>query len=128
MRWLRGVTASAMVCTCALGCGLYEQGCDLAGCTSGLQVHITPAPPAYRIEARSVPGSSPTPFVVECTGPTGCGSALFQDYLPARVQLRVIVAGRVRDTVAVPTYRVVQPNGERCGPTCRQAEITVPIP
>ena len=127
--WRRALAAVGTFCGLLQGCGrLFEEGCTLIGCTSGLRIQLVPPPSSYRLEARSIPAGSPVPLVVECAAPAGCGTAFFDDYFPTRVQLRLIVAGRTRDTTLTPTYVVSRPNGDHCEPTCRQAAITLPVP
>ena len=96
MKAMRALAVVACLCGAPQGCGqVFEQWCTPIGCTSGLQVQLVPPPSSYRLEARSIPADSRTPLVVECSGPGGDGAAFFDDYFPTRVQLRLIVAGRV---------------------------------
>ena len=109
------------------GCN-FARGCTLIGCVNGLIVEFSaPATAPYRIEVRS---NALTVNVYECTVLNQCypHGAIFQEYFPGEVTIKVVTAAGTTTTSATPTYRESQPNGEGCGPTCRTARVTVPFP
>ena len=82
---------------------------------------------AYRIEVFSSP-SGPH-YVYDCASAAQCGtSAMFTDYTPEAVTIRVTTSAGTREQTAQPTYSVSRPNGPNCGPECRQAQVTVALP
>ena len=112
----------------AAGCD-FVRSCTLIGCMNGLIVQLStqPTSPPYRVE---ITGSGfGAVHVYECTHPTNCSSmAIFEDYFPDVATVKVITTAGTTTTHVTPVYKESQPNGRGCGPTCRQASVTVPFP
>jgi hypothetical protein len=110
------------------GCnGIIDGTCTLIGCESGLLVQLAQTPTGpYRIEVFSFAGGPH--YVFECANPGSCEPARFTDYTPASVTIRVTTSAGTREETAQPAYAESQPNGPNCGPTCRQATVTVALP
>ena len=110
------------------GCN-FARSCTLIGCVNGLFVEFSqPTPGPFRVEVRGT--SSMTVHVYECTSATGCGQglAMFEDYFPQSVTIKLTTAAGTTTMSATPVYTESQPNGKGCGPTCRSARVTVPAP
>jgi hypothetical protein len=116
--------ARVVLALSATACGM---DCTLIGCDSGLALRF-PTPPTapFHVEATS-PDSGPRSY--DCSNNTGClfGTNI-PDYLPETVTLVVTYQGRTSTTIVRPAYEVSRPNGKGCGPLCRQATITLPLP
>jgi hypothetical protein len=111
------------------GCkGIINGTCTLIGCNSGLIVALAQAPTsAYRIEVFSTPDGPH--YVFDCPNPAQCvPEAMFDDYMPASVTIRVTTSAGTREQTAQPAYSVSRPNGPNCEPECRQARVTVALP
>ena len=68
-------------------------------------------------------------YVYDCANAAQCGTwAMFTDYTPEAVTIRVTTSAGTREQTAQPTYSVSRPNGPNCGPECRQAQVTVALP
>lgn len=121
--------ATSIILVALAGCGVLDPSCTLIGCASGLILRFsTPPTSAYRIEVTS-PGSS-AKVVLECPASMGCigDEAMLVDYLPDFATVTIITATATATTQVKPVYSETSPNGERCGPTCRQATVTVTMP
>jgi len=105
--------------------------CTLIGCVSGLTVHLSSRPAGtYRVEVfAESPGQQPA-YMYECTVVANCAQdILFQDLIADRPIVRVTTTTGSRTTeLPQVNYTVTYPNGERCGPTCRHATVTVEVP
>ena len=103
-------------------------GCTLIGCINGLGVKLDDPPAgAFRIEVRS-PGGGAATYSVNCASAVQCGGgrAYFADYMPPQVEITVVSdAGSVKRQVE-PRYVESRPNGDGCGPVCRQATVSAP--
>jgi len=111
----------------ASGCELVR-ACTLLPCLNGLMIGFTTKPTiGYRVEVRT-PGFSGAVHVVECAQPNNCTDPYFQDFFPQTAEIKVITATGTTTTTVTPEYKESQPNGKGCGPTCRQAQVTVAPP
>jgi hypothetical protein len=109
------------------GCTTISDACTLIFCESGLTVQLAQAPVgAYRIEVFTPSGG--THHVFDCADPAQCGEARFVDYMPPSVTIRVTTSAGTREQTTQPTYNTSRPNGPGCGPECKQATVTVPLP
>jgi hypothetical protein len=111
------------------GCtGIIDGACTLIGCSSGLTVQLAAAPAgAYRIEVFSSP-SGPH-YVWDCGDAAQCGTtAMFTDFTPTSVTIRVTTSAGTREQTSQPAYNTSRPNGPNCEPTCTQATVTVALP
>ncbi len=112
-----------------VGCGdSTGMLCTLAGCNSGVTVQVTPLPTGpFRVEVS--PLGHPVSFVRDCEDPADCAKIFFPSFIPEAVSVRVTTAS---DTVFVEIvqleYREFRPNGPRCGPVCRNADLDIPLP
>jgi hypothetical protein len=135
------VWCSLMFPALLLASGCIELGCTLAGCEDQVNVviHRIQADQSYEVEIEADSGT-----VVKCTidDSLDTGIACSDNVLLYGRQLdraeitlfeapeRVAVTVRQSETVLVqeevtPSYAEVAPNGETCGPVCRQAEAHV---
>ncbi|MFL5537556.1 MAG: hypothetical protein ACJ8J0_01105 [Longimicrobiaceae bacterium] len=109
------------------GCSGISDLCTLVDCDSGLLVQLAQTPTGpYRIEVFSHPESPH--YVFDCANPATCGYALFVDYTPSQVTIRVTTAAGTSEQTVKPTYDVDRPNGPNCDPACMQGTVTVPLP
>jgi hypothetical protein len=126
---LRRSSFAVLACSLALlgGCGITG-ACTLIGCESGLFVQITGTPAgAYRVEA--IGAGSEVLHFVNCPSAEACaGGAVFRDFFPESVTIRVTTAAGTTTQSVQPTYTDSQPNGPNCPPTCRQGSVTVALP
>jgi hypothetical protein len=124
------VTRSIYLAGLALlaGCTSLSDVCTLIGCNSGLTVSLAQAPVGgYTIEVFAQAGGPH--FTFECASAAQCGTAAeFKDFTPDQATIRVTTAAGTREQTVQPTYSQNQPNGPSCGPTCRQASVTVALP
>jgi hypothetical protein len=121
---MRAFVAALLLLT--LGCDLAVS-CTLIGCSNGLSVSFDSAPTTgFRIEITS-PGSA-AKHVIDCPDPARCGPLTFDDFMPHTATITVTTSTGSRTFTRTPEYTEVSPNGERCGPTCRQATVTVSLP
>jgi len=119
----------ATACVALLaGCNGISGACTLIGCDSGLIVALSQTPTsAYKIEVFSSPEGPH--YVFDCANPAQCGSeAMFNNYLPQSVTIRVTTTAGTREQTAQPAYSTSRPNGPNCGPECKQARVTVALP
>ncbi len=121
-----GVLVTAAVAFVASCDGLgITKGCTLIGCDSGLLVQLQGAvPDTLTITAQSPGGSAQT---VTCTTAACTQYVFFRDFTPASVTISVRGAGVDLVRTVQPSYRVSQPNGKDCPPTCRQATVQIPV-
>ena len=100
--------------------------CTLIGCHDGLSVQLS-RPPAgpFRVEA-TVP-NDPTVLAIDCTDAANC-TLMFPDLIAEQVTLRLITAEGTITQHFQPRYEDLYPNGRRCGPSCRQANVTIQLP
>jgi hypothetical protein len=113
--------------TAALLAGCIPTGsCTLIGCYDGLSVQFS-RPPAgsFRIEA-TVP-DDPTVQAIDCADVPSC-QLIFPDLVAEQVTLRLITAEGTVTQQFQPRYENLYPNGRRCGPSCRQATVTLQLP
>jgi hypothetical protein len=115
------------------GCSVFDPGddvCTLIGCQSGLRVEFSTRPAGpFRVEV-TAPGTTPggPTFVFDCPDPARCGaSAVFPDFTPTHVTVRVTTPAGVVTRDFTPAYRSSSPNGEDCEPTCREATVRVEL-
>lgn len=109
-----------------LGCSLGEPvTCSGVECANALVVDLDGAvPSSYTIEVSAA--NQTRRFT--CTAANLCGEAVFSDFTPPEVTIRVTWSGGNAEQVVMPAYEVVQPNGPDCPPTCRRALVTITIP
>ena len=105
--------------------------CTLMGCTSGVVVHLATMPKTtFRVELIPAGGRYGTTYVFDCTESGHCPQdLLFPAIVTESARVRVTTPTGSRET-GIPSlvYESFTPNGPRCGPECRQARVTVPIP
>jgi hypothetical protein len=98
--------------------------CTKIGCEDGLAVTLTRPPSGpFRVEARATGMATQ---VRDCASAQECGQLFFAGFLPAEVTIVVSAGGATTTHTAALAVESVQPNGEGCPPTCRQARVTVP--
>jgi hypothetical protein len=109
------------------GCSGISDLCTLVDCQSGLLVQLAQTPTGpYRIEVFS--RDDAPHYVFDCANPATCGYAMFLDYTPELVTIRVTTAAGTSEQTVQPTYDIDRPNGPNCEPTCKAANVTVPLP
>ena len=113
--------------TAALLAGCIPTGaCTLIGCHDGLSVQFSRPPAgAFRVEA-TVP-NDPAVRAIDCDDVATC-QLIFPNLLAEQVTLRLITAGETVTQQFEPRYENQYPNGRRCGPSCRQATVTLQLP
>jgi hypothetical protein len=113
--------------TAALLAGCIPTGaCTLIGCFDGLSVRFSRAPTGpFRIEATVPNGSAVQP--IDCADASNC-ELIFRDLVAEQVTLRLITAAGTITQQFEPRYENLYPNGRRCGPSCRQATVTLQLP
>jgi hypothetical protein len=121
---IRSLLFSALAALLA-GC-IPTGACTLIGCFDGLSVQFS-RPPAgpFRVEA-TVPNGPPVQSI-ECADASTC-ELIFRDLVAEQVTLRLITAEGTLTQSFQPRYEDLYPNGRRCGPSCRQATVTFPLP
>lgn len=157
MRLLRRGPVWAALLLIGAGCGEDDGGkwiqCTLADCADGLTLdfprELAPGVWTFEIEADEMHWTCTATVPVEdreepgCTGfdvhpridrthgatPPFLLEGIDLAWAPEQV---AITAFHEREQILQqawdPTYDLLQPNGEQCGPTCRVAHIEVPIP
>jgi len=107
--------------------GCDAVGCTLIGCINGLTIEFANAPAgAMTVEARSIDHPSAAVFTATCAGIAAvCTRVDFPDFLPRDVALTITTTAGTRRLSIRPTYTTSQPNGPKCGPTCRSARERV---
>jgi hypothetical protein len=113
--------------TAALLAGCLPTGaCTLIGCHDGLSVQLSRPPAgAFRLEA-TVP-DDPTVQAIDCADAATC-LLMFPDLVAEQVTLRLITGQGTVTQQVQPRYENLYPNGRRCGPSCRQATVTLQLP
>jgi len=113
--------------TAALLAGCIPTGaCTLIGCHDGLSVQFSRPPAgAFRIEA--IVPNGPTVQPIDCADASNC-LLMFPDLVAEQVTLRLIMAQGTLTQQFQPRYENLYPNGRRCGPSCRQATVTLKLP
>jgi hypothetical protein len=124
---LRIVPVMAMVLVtsatseCAGGVGL---ACTDMGCSDGLGVRVTHDLPGHATVRVAAAGEERT---FTCDPAFAC-LGFFEEWSPAEVDVEVVWEGGAFSTRATPEYKLVYPNGRRCGPECRQGTVGVSLP
>lgn len=128
-------TAAGLLVLSSSGCGALQQSCSAVGCTSVVSIDVSPQSQQFegatarlcvqdRCESREL--STQTGFAVgvrlgvDNTGP----DAEFSTDAPLPVHLVITKDGStLLDRTDQVTLTRVQPNGERCDPTCWWANL-----
>ena len=118
--------ALALIAALAVvGCD-YSTVCTLIGCLNGLTVEIQNAPAGPITVRASTEDASGSVYTATCPGTSGCTNKLFfPEFAPSRAQLTITTTAGTREQVVTPTYETSQPNGPKCGPTCRSGTARV---
>ena len=119
------VTAVALAVGLGLGgCGLLSQDCTLIGCDNLLVVSFDqPVPEGATVTAIPAGGAG---RVRKCVEAAGCDLLGFRGFTPRQVTVTLAVGEVFVARSYEPVYRGVYPNGEACGPACRQGEVLIP--
>ena len=119
------ISSLALVVALAVAGCQSSTVCTLIGCLNGLWVEIQNAP-AGPITVQASEGTSGSVHTEACPGTSGCTNKLFfREFSPNQVRLTITTTGGTREQVAVPTYETSQPNGPKCGPTCRSGTVRI---
>jgi hypothetical protein len=108
-----------------VACSTSPHVCTLVDCDSGLIVHVLGIENVTGIEAESRGGAV---YKWECSPTTGCGNdpqALFSDFRPSIVRIRVIAGSDTTTREFEPVYEAWRPNGPDCDPVCWLGTVTV---
>jgi len=111
----------------------------LPGCSLGEPVACSGIECTNSLVVVDLDGAVPSSYVIEvqalnetrrftCTAVSLCNGAVFDDFTPTQVTIRVTWSGGSVEQVVTPAYEVVQPNGPDCPPVCRRAVVTITIP
>ncbi len=121
-----GGTAALGITACDSASDVHA--CTRIGCTSEVEVVLTPPPQgAFRVELSS-PGSL-AQYVRDCQDATTCGRLVFPDFTPSYVSVRVTTSTDTVFVEAVPVeFQESQPNGPDCPPTCLHGRVEVALP
>ena len=104
----------------------YSTLCTLIGCASGLTVEVQNAPAGPITVQASIEGASGSVYTATCPGTSGCTNSLFfPEFTPSQAHLTITTTAGTRQQVVTPAYTTSQPNGPKCGPTCRGATVRV---
>ena len=120
------MAALALLTRGTTGCAV---GCTLVGCDSGLTVRVQPPPTvAHLIEVVASVSSARYLWRFDDASRCGAGNTFFPNYLGKRAVVVVIVGAdtTLREFTDI-RYGKLEPNGPQCDPTCRQAEVVVPL-
>lgn len=121
---------SPFIALLLLGCSGATDVCTLIGCNSGVRLHLSALPSQpFRVEITT--RDSQVAYVFDCTtDATRCRQDIFfPDLIADRLVVTVIVGTASRRTEIAPlTYVRSRPNGPRCEPECRMANVSAPIP
>ena len=111
-----------------LGCSeLYPVTCTEIGCAGGLTVLFATTPQGD-VHVEALAEGETTPRTFDCTG-SGCSAgARFLNFSPAHVVVTVTTDAGSQQFDLRPQYQTSRPNGPRCEPVCRSAQITVTLP
>jgi hypothetical protein len=121
---IRSLLFSALAALLA-GC-IPTGACTLIGCHDGLSVQFSRPPVgSFRVEA-TFP-NDPTVLAIDCADASSC-ELIFRDLAAEQVTLRLIMAEGTITQQFQPRYENLYPNGRRCGPSCRQATVTMQLP
>ncbi len=115
------VAAAAAFLAACEGVGV----CTQIGCDSGLLVQVQEAVPDTLTITADAPGLAAQTVV--CTTASCAQYVFLRDFTPASVTLTVKGAGVDIVRNVQPAYRVSQPNGPHCPPTCRQATVQIQV-
>ena len=114
----------AFVVAVGSGCGVVGPSvCTLIGCT-GLFIEVTGAPALTPVTVVVTAPDGSTRSST-CTSATGSCPAVFPDFTPASVTIRVMAGALTTEETRQPVYEVTRPNGPGCPPECRNARVTV---
>ena len=112
---------SAVYACTVLACSTDPlQVCTLVGCATGLLVHALGVGNVIAIEAE-VSNSGPV-FRWRCPLTAGCGDAqaVFEDFTPAFVRIRVITSRDTTTRAFQPVYKERFLNGREFGAACSE--------
>ena len=143
MTSLRGARIIFLLVGILAGCSLLRpqsappQACTLMGCQDSLTVTMSGrVPPEFTMELAQRNGRT---IIVHCkdgsnveSGDQGAafctadGAIFFAS--PDIGSVTISWEGGGIDSEIAPVYSVLQPNGPGCPPTCRTAEVGIPIP
>jgi|SRR4051794_15005295 len=99
--------------------------CTAIGCT-GLVVEVTGAASQMPVTVVVAAPDGSTRSAT-CTSATGTCSALFFDFTPASLTVRVSSGAQSTEFTVQPAYLLTRPNGPGCPPECRSARLTVAL-
>ena len=130
------LVASALVA--CLGCTPKNQEeakpavvCTALGCSSGVIVHLAPMPmTTFRVELVPSGGSYGTRYAFDCERAEQCTpEIMFPEIITQSARVKVTTPSGSRETeFRNLVYTSRHPNGPRCGPECRQANVTPQLP
>jgi hypothetical protein len=105
--------------------------CTLLGCTNGVVVHLSSHPQTtFRVQLVPHGGTYGTTYVFNCERANQCpDDIMFPGIITESASITVTTPAGSRETsVAGLVYTTRYPNGQHCGPECRQVKITAQLP
>lgn len=118
------VLAGAMLVGCS---EVYPRVCTQIGCGAGLTVLFSTVP-VGDVHVEALPEGETTPRTFDCTGSACSPGARFLDFSPDHVVVTVTTDAGSKQFDLRPQYQTSRPNGPRCEPVCRSAQVTVTLP
>jgi hypothetical protein len=114
-----------LVLAALLACNQGPINCTLIGCGNSLTVVLSGAPIQAQVTIVAT-GSDGSTKTRSCVAADGYCSVSF-DFSPPTVTLQVSYDAQTTTRTIQPAYTINQPNGPRCGPTCRSATVSVAL-
>ena len=105
--------------------------CTALGCSSGVIVHVSTMPATtFRVELIPSGGTYGTTYAFACENAGQCPpNIMFPDIITQSARVKVTTPSGSRETeFRNLVYTAHTPNGLRCGPECRQANVTPQLP
>jgi hypothetical protein len=98
--------------------------CDVLDCPDGIRVEVEGAGSTDVMLRLTAAGEE---RVQECRGPGDVCATFFPDWMPQQVTIEVTYPAGSYNTAVTPLYQGLYLNGQRCGVTCTQANVSIEI-
>ena len=119
-------TTRAVVLLLLAACRSSTLYCTAIGCVDEVDATITGVPPQTLVTVVASVSGRPMQSRT-CMATNGSCLIAFEEFAPTIVTFDVSWGTQHKSFTLQPNYRINQPNGAECGPTCRYAPVTLSL-